>query len=132
MIFPGEAWRRVIYPCSVLVYYYQIHAFIIFPAVFLPSEVKPRSRTLFPQLVLTLFWNLHPGCDLAECCLYPSWFCLVIPSAVCLFFQHIHDNIHTLIHTSCVVELKIMVHFHSLMFLLAYYPLCKVMLSSLQ
>ena len=97
VIFPGEAWRRMLYPCictDLLLWcdYFQI--------MFFPSDVKTQNRILFPQLVLTFLWNLHLGCDLSEYWLYPCWFCLVIPGVICLFCQH--SYIHTYITHSWI------------------------------
>ena len=84
--------------------YYFVAMICLLPDYVPSSEVKPRNRILFPRLVLIFLGNVHLGCDLAECCLCPSWFFLVIPSVICLFCHHIHDNTHTFIHTSCIVK----------------------------
>ena len=109
IVFPSEVYDIPRWSLKKFVISLQLYFFIsirfcfdYFQTMFLPSEVKPWIRTLFPQLVLTILCNPHPGCDLAECWLYPSWFCLVIPSDVCLFCQHILDNIHTYIMHSWI------------------------------
>ena len=92
--------------------------FVYFRITFLPIEVKPCSR--FSSSVGAYFFlrNVHLGCDLAKCWLFLSWFCLVTPSVICLFCQHMHDNTHTFIHTSYIVKIwKIIPHSHLFCFM---------------
>ena len=49
VLFPSESWRRMSYLCICTVLSLW---FVYFRIMFLPSEVKPCSRILFPQLVL--------------------------------------------------------------------------------
>ena len=48
--FPGEAWRRMFYPCicTILSLY-----FVYFWIMFLPNKAKAGSNVLFPKLAFT-------------------------------------------------------------------------------
>ena len=101
--------------------------FDYFQAMF-PSQ---RSQALKQDIVFSIGGLLSHGIPILDA-IQPS----VVFTQVCfswlspvmfICFANIYPTyIHSFLHTSRIVELKFIAYFHSLMFLLLFYPRCRV------